>query len=174
MTIHRVEVNEYECRLCGYSWINRVNGKDGPIPERCAKCERYGWDEMALSRNRHPMTPKEAGLRTRIKNLPRLYYMIYKYHALPYDSEERDKLTIKDVWDIELLRMFLTLDNPRPTVAELENVLYPPDIALGLDSQNWHRYRGMVPDPNRQGWLIDRPKEFRKVLDSNRKYTGRW
>jgi len=28
-----IQVNEYECINCGYKWINRVNGKDGPVPK---------------------------------------------------------------------------------------------------------------------------------------------
>ena len=27
-----------------YKWINRVNGKDGPVPKRCAKYKRLNWD----------------------------------------------------------------------------------------------------------------------------------
>ena len=30
MPIHSIQVSEYECVHCGYRWINRVNGKEGP------------------------------------------------------------------------------------------------------------------------------------------------
>jgi len=44
MTIYVIRVKEYECAKCGHKWINRINGKDGPIPERCAKCKRVNWN----------------------------------------------------------------------------------------------------------------------------------
>jgi predicted SprT family Zn-dependent metalloprotease len=45
MGISRIEVNEYTCELCGYKWVNRINGKDGPIPKRCAKCKNQNWEK---------------------------------------------------------------------------------------------------------------------------------
>ena len=45
MPISRIELNEYTCVLCDYKWISRVNGKDGPIPKRCAKCKRQHWNK---------------------------------------------------------------------------------------------------------------------------------
>jgi hypothetical protein len=50
MPCRQVEVTEYECAKCGHKWINRINGKEGPIPKRCAKCKRWDWDEGYLSR----------------------------------------------------------------------------------------------------------------------------
>jgi hypothetical protein len=44
MTIYVIRIKEYGCDKCGYKWINRINGKDGPIPERCAKCKRVNWN----------------------------------------------------------------------------------------------------------------------------------
>ena len=49
MPIHTIEVNEYECSLCGYKWINRVNGEDKPVPKRCASCKRQRWEKGELS-----------------------------------------------------------------------------------------------------------------------------
>jgi phage FluMu protein Com len=43
MPIHEIQVKEYECAWCGYKWINRANGKDGDIPNKCAKCKRSAW-----------------------------------------------------------------------------------------------------------------------------------
>jgi len=34
---------------CGYKWINRINGKEGPKPKRCAKCKKWDWEEGYLS-----------------------------------------------------------------------------------------------------------------------------
>ena len=44
MPIHTIQVSEYQCAKCGYRWINRINGKDGPIPLKCAKCKRIHWN----------------------------------------------------------------------------------------------------------------------------------
>jgi hypothetical protein len=44
MPILKIQVNEYEYINCGYKWINRVKGKDGPVPKRCAKHKRLNWD----------------------------------------------------------------------------------------------------------------------------------
>lgn len=49
MPTQKIEVLEYECTKCSYRWINRVNGKDGPKPKRCAKCKRSGWEEGLMS-----------------------------------------------------------------------------------------------------------------------------
>jgi hypothetical protein len=45
MGITRIEVNEYTCELCGYKWVNRINGEDRPIPKRCAKCKHQHWEK---------------------------------------------------------------------------------------------------------------------------------
>jgi hypothetical protein len=45
MPIHTVQVTEYECGHCGWKWINRINGKDRPIPLKCAKCKRLNWND---------------------------------------------------------------------------------------------------------------------------------
>jgi hypothetical protein len=58
MPIHDIKVKEYECAWCGYKWINRVNGKDGPIPDKCAKCKRGKW----INGESDIMTPQEIGL----------------------------------------------------------------------------------------------------------------
>jgi hypothetical protein len=49
MGIARIEVNEYTCELCGYKWVNRINGKDGPIPKRCAKCKHQHWEKGKIT-----------------------------------------------------------------------------------------------------------------------------
>jgi hypothetical protein len=49
MPIHKIEVLEYECAKCGYKWINRYNGKDGPKPKRCAKCKHKFWEQGLMS-----------------------------------------------------------------------------------------------------------------------------
>jgi hypothetical protein len=66
MTISRIQINEYQCVLCKYKWINRINGKDGQIPDRCAKCKARNWNEGK-------MTPEENGLRRRLRGMKKLY-----------------------------------------------------------------------------------------------------
>jgi len=143
MPMNKLEVIEYQCIKCGYKWINRVNGVDGPIPKRCSKCKRLNW-------NRGSPTPKEIGLRRRIGSLK----SIYEYQSLVV---WRDKIH----WPEELTEKFLNLD-PRPTIAELKRVLYAP--AMRLDSQNQHSWRGYVPDRNKPGWLKYDQGEYKKLL----------
>jgi hypothetical protein len=123
MPVHEIQVREYECTWCGYKWISRINGKDRPIPARCAKCKRRAWENGYEGY----ITPEEEGLRRRIKNLEKLY----RY-------ESRD-------WPNGLCEQFLRI-KPRPTVRELKQVLYP----LGYDTR---KRRNWVPDPNRLGYL---------------------
>jgi hypothetical protein len=133
LPISRIEVNEYVCLLCGYRWINRVNGKNGPIPERCAKCKRYGWNG---ERKSDIITPEESGLRRRIKNLPRVYHAYHLRRSYDTYSKGRKKPTMEDCFDIELTAKFLTLD-PRPTIEELKHVLYTPGLQIRLNSQTY-------------------------------------
>jgi hypothetical protein len=148
MPICKVEVLEYQCFQCGYKWTNRVNGIDGPIPKRCSKCKKLNW-------NRRGTTPEEIGLRRRISYLEILYRSQSSYWGL------RDNNRID--WPVGLSDKFLNLD-PRPTVEELHRVLYGPEIALRLDSQNQCKRRGYVPDPTKPGWLKYNKEEYKKLL----------
>jgi len=149
MPICKVEVSEYQCFQCGYKWTNRLNGIDGPIPKRCSKCKKLNW-------NRRTTTPKEIGFRRRISSLKRIY-----------DSQSFYWSELID-WSEGLIEKFLNLD-PRPTIAELERVLYGPEIALRLDSQNQYTRRGYVPDRNRPGWLKYDQEEYKKLLKQDAK-----
>ncbi len=144
----KVEVIEYECIKCRYKWINRVNGVDGPIPKRCSKCKRLNW-------NRGSPTPKEIGMRRRIRSLKQ----IYEYQSIVVWRDEIH-------WSEALIEKFLNLD-PRPTIAELKRVLYAPVIRL--DSQNQYTRRGYVPDPNKPGWLKYDQEEYKKLLKADAK-----
>ena len=148
MTMHKIEVSEYECKHCGYKWINRVNGKDGPMPQRCAKCKKAHWN---LDQNDDRMTPKESGLRRRIKNL----YDVYKIAVWRVTSPMPDcySFSVDDYYDRKVVAEFLALDNPRPTIKELIAVLIPPSLKLAINSQNFIRYECWYPDPEKPGWL---------------------
>lgn len=154
MTISRIEVNEYQCVLCGYEWINRVNGKDGPVPKRCAKCKRFGWNGV----KNDIITPQESGLRTRVNNFKKLYFN--HDHHWYYSDDEREKNGI--CWPNGLCKRFLSI-TPRPTIKELKQILHVPG-GLGLNSQNQYRRRGYVPDPSRLGWMKYDKKEYLRLL----------
>jgi hypothetical protein len=134
MPIFKVEVNEYLCVHCGYIWTNRVNGKDGPVPKRCAKCKRTNWDKGSIS-------PKEVGLRRRIKGFNELYS--YKY-------DEKMSSLIK--WNPDVCEKFLNMD-PRPTVEQLKRVVYSSPLRRYNNGSDVYRYRGWIPDPDKPGYL---------------------
>ncbi len=142
MPIHRVEVTEYECLRCNYRWINRMNGVDGPLPERCSKCKRPNW-------NTTTKTPEEIGLRKRIKYLNTLYENQSSYWNYSID------------WNNGVADRFLNLD-PRPSISELKSVLSAP--ALKLNSQNQNRHRGYVLDPKNRRYMTFDKETYKKLL----------
>lgn len=134
---------------CGYKWINRINGKDKPIPVRCAKCKKRNWN-----REEDAISPEERGLRTRIRGIQDLY----ENSSLCWSDP-----LIRDFWDNDLADKFLHL-SPRPTIAELRKVVYMSGLKIGLTSQNQHRRRGYIPDPQKPGWLKYDREEYIKIL----------
>lgn len=149
MAISKIEVNEYQCVKCGYKWINRFNGRDGPIPERCAKCKKYNWNSKKWG-----VTPEENGLRRRIKGMKQLY---------KYSSSYWNKPSVASYWNNNLVEKFLNM-NPRPSIAELKRVVYPPGLVIGLTSQNQTVRRGYVPDRQKPGWMKYDEREYLKTL----------
>jgi hypothetical protein len=150
-TISQVEVNEYQCILCKYKWINRVNGKDGQIPSRCAKCKARRWNEGK-------MTAEENGLRRRLRGMKKLY----EHVAIDFIISDP---SISECWDTELTERFLSL-YPRPTVNELKQVVYLPRLVIGLTSENRYSWKGFVPSlENPGGWKYDK-KEYLRILRS--------
>lgn len=151
MTIQKIEVSEYTCEKCGYKWINRKNGKDGPIPERCAKCKKANWN------GEKDISPQERGLRRRIEGFKELYR-----HAGFLWIGRLDETDYTIDWSSETMEKFLNL-NPRPTIPELKQVVYPTGLAIKpLNSQNENTGLGFVPDPLKKKW-IKSPKEFMKL-----------
>jgi hypothetical protein len=146
MPIQRIEVSEYECARCGYRWINRINGHDGPVPQKCAKCKRLGWN----GGRKELISPSERGLRRQIKYFGRLYDNAGFYFSVEIE------------WPKGLCEKFLKI-SPRPTIGELRQVLYPPE-GLGLTSQNQDTHRGYVPDPDRPGWMKYDREEYLKLV----------
>ena len=102
-----IEVTEYECAKCSYKWINRINGKDGPKPIRCAKCKRWDWEEGYLSNI-------EKRLRRDLLRIESVETM----HSTMFGE------TGVNIAPTDLCATFLSI-YPRPTVQELETVLNP-------------------------------------------------
>jgi hypothetical protein len=102
-----IEVTEYECAKCSYKWINRINGKDGPKPIRCAKCKRWDWEEGYLSNI-------EKRLRRDLLRIESVETM----HPTMFGE------TGVNIAPTDLCATFLSI-YPRPTVQELETVLNP-------------------------------------------------
>lgn len=133
MPIHNIQTNEYECGYCGWRWINRKNGKDGPIPKCCANCKRTNWNDP-----RERISSYEIGLRRRIKEFNK-----------EYEFGIRIGFT-KDIvfFPMGLSKKFLEI-TPRPTIKELYKVVYP--LGYELNSKSW------VPHPTRPGKSMRNP-----------------
>lgn len=116
MSIQKIEVSEYTCEKCGYKWINRKSGKDGSIPERCAKCKKVNWN------GEEDITPQQRGLRMRVKGLKELYQ-----HAGRHWIGRLDPTDYTINWNSELTERFLELN---PTILELKQVIYPSGLAI--------------------------------------------
>jgi hypothetical protein len=123
-----------------------VNGHDGPVPKNCARCKRSGWN----SGENDLITPREMGLRRRIKYFEMLYDNVSFYWSTEIE------------WPKGLCEKFLKI-NPRPTIGELRQVLFPIG-GLWLTSQNQDTCRGFVPDPDRPGWKKYDKEEYLKIL----------
>ena len=69
-----------------------------------------------------------------------------------------------DCWPGELTEKFLNL-NQRPTITELGRVAEPPGLVIRpLTSQNQYIRRGLVPDPEKPGWLKYDKEAYIKIL----------
>jgi hypothetical protein len=153
MPIRRIEISEYQCIHCSYKWINRANGKDGPIPKKCARCKRSNWNAGNY------MIPKEVGLRRRVQNLYRVYYVSVSRLIDPLP----DTFSVDDYLDRKVVTKFLNLD-PRPTIEELRHVLFSPELKLRLNSQNQLRKEALIPNPEKPGWLKRDRRPYHEYL----------
>jgi hypothetical protein len=153
MPIQRIEISEYQCIHCSYKWINRANGKDGPIPKKCARCKRSNWNAGNY------MIPKEVGLRRRVQNLYRVYYVSVSRLIDPLP----DTFSVDDYLDRKVVTKFLNLD-PRPTIEELRHVLYSPELKLRLNSQNLLRKEARIPNPEKPGWFKRDRRPYHEYL----------
>lgn len=147
----KVEVTEYECAKCGYKWINRINGNEGPKPKRCAKCKRWDWDEGHLSR---------------IEKRLRRDLLKIEVNEISYPGIEGTELySIPTDVCANFLSSF-----PRPTAEELRVVLNPI-CYLGPYDHNHHNHNGTCSDQIHccPGWILvpvpDKPGYYRYDYD---------
>jgi len=96
-------VTEYQCAKCSHRWINRRNGKEGPKPERCAKCKKWDWDEGYI---------------------PRVEKQLRRDLLKTEEDKTRHSEIDGTVFEIptEICTTFLSI-YPRPTEKELRSVL---------------------------------------------------
>jgi hypothetical protein len=95
------------------------------------------------------MIPKEVGLRRRVQNLYRVYYV--SVWRLTDPLPDFDTFSVDDYLDRKVVTKFLNLD-PRPTIEELRHVLFSPELKLRLNSQNQLRKEAWIPNPEKPGW----------------------
>lgn len=107
-----------------------------------------------------PISPRESGLRTRIRNLKDFYQMQSYYWGHP-----DNKKTLDFGWDEKLVEQFLNL-SPRPSTSELEDIFNGPEFAIDVDSQRKFRSRGFVPNPDKPGWLKYDKDAYLELLTS--------
>ena len=108
MPIYEIQTKEYQCSWCGYRWTNRFNGKDGPIPNKCAKFKRPNWNDGKPAAN--IISPKERGLRRRIRDLNK-FYLRNRY----YDRSAE--------WPLNVYEKFLYI-RPRPFYKNAFRLIY--------------------------------------------------
>lgn len=121
MPFRPIQVTEYECAKCGYKWINRINGKEGLKPKRCASCKRWDWEEGYLTR-----------LEKRIRR------DILKVEDNPIKFSTLDGTGSYSI-PTDLCTTFLSI-YPRPTLDELRIVLNPICYLGPFD----HRHRPLL------------------------------
>ena len=154
------EVTEYECARCSYKWINRINGKDGRKPIRCAKCKRWDWEEGYLSIS-------EKRLR---RDLLRIE-SVETTHTTMF-GETRINIAPTD-----LCTSFLSI-YPRPTVQELEIVLNPISYLVPYNDYGVRSYGGTCTEQIDCGPgfipIPEEPGRYRTTPPPGRRKPKRW
>ncbi len=157
MPVYNIRVKEYRCAHCAYRWINRTNGKDGNIPRRCARCKRMNWNHGQGNQ----ISPKENGMRRRIKGFNKLY---------ENDSYYSSRLKYLIGWDKGICERFLNSE-PRPTIQEMEQVIYSSPLQRYNNGSDFYRMQQKVPLEGKPGFfkkdlsgLIQDPKRPGKII----------
>jgi hypothetical protein len=70
---------------------------------------------------------------------------------------------VDDYLNHEVVTKFLNLD-PRPTIEELRQVLFSPELKLGLNSQNQLRKEAWIPNPEKPGWFKRDRRPYHEYL----------
>ncbi len=157
MPIHKILVKEFECKHCQYRWVNRINGRDGPTPERCARCKRKNW----LEGPGKEISPKERGLRRIIRGFTQLYE-----NDCYYSTHIKNLIG----WDENLCERFLNI-KPRPSIKEIELVVYSSPLKRYNNGSDYYRMKQKVPVKGEPGQfrtdrsgLIQDPKKLDKII----------
>jgi hypothetical protein len=150
MPIHKIGIDEYECAHCGHKWTNRLDGNNGSIPKKCAKCKRGNWNDPTTEE----ITPKENGLRRRIRGFNNLYIKEFRYDA-------RMKNIIN--WDPELPEKFLKIHR-RPTIDEMRLVIRSSPLHRTSSATLQHKSIPRKPDPNDPAWSIPDNDKYEELI----------
>jgi hypothetical protein len=103
------------------------------------------------------ITPRESGLRRRIRGLKKFYQLFHWFRA--------DDVRLDFDWDADLVEKFLKL-SPRPSIAELRSAFDPPEFVINLDSRYRNKDKGYVPFPEKPGKLKYDREAYIKLLRS--------
>jgi hypothetical protein len=122
------------------------------------------------------VTPKERGLRRRVKGLKALYE--FEDSQWFFSCWNTTGISLAKSWSDSLVDKFLNL-SPPPTITELRQVLYLPGLLLEpLTSENQYSIkRGYVPDPEIPSQVKHDPEEYmrnRKLEVEKRQQAMRW
>jgi hypothetical protein len=179
LTPKQLEYREFDKKLEGSEQNKRVGQLGGNTRSWEEKFERNQKYRIAnkfrrLRRKKlgaEPITPRESGLRTRIRNLKRYYewathYWIQKIRSLDGKKEIE---SIRKIWDDVLVNEFLNV-SPRPTITELSEVFASPDFIIRVDSRSKLTYLGCVPVPAPS----QKRKELIRDIIQRRKSYHRW
>jgi hypothetical protein len=71
--------------------------------------------------------------------------------------------SVDDYLNRKVVTKFLNLD-PRPTIEELRQVLFSPELKLGLNSQNQLRKEAWIPNPEKPGWFKRDRRPYHEYL----------
>jgi hypothetical protein len=107
------------------------------------------------------MSSKEVGLRRRVQNLYRIYHV--SVWRLTDPLPNLNTFSVDDYLNRKVVTKFLNLD-PRPTIEELRQVLFSPELKLGLNSQNQLRKEAWIPNPEKPGWFKRDRRPYHEYL----------
>src|SRR5215208_4892617 len=97
----------------------------------------------------------------RCQNLYRIYHVSVGRLTDPLPN--LNTFSVDDYLNRKVVTKFLNLD-PRPTIEELRQVLFSPELKLGLNSQNQLRKEAWIPNPEKPGWFKRDRRPYHEYL----------